>query len=102
MSSRHDLRMFERDPSQEGVPAEHVAYVLRVWGVVYDGPSVVEVGILNGKPLLRWAHGGTCRPAKMPDEVSHIVVLIGSPIDPEVFMIPAGPVPDTVPTDFRG
>lgn len=94
-----NLLMFERDIDQSNVPTGTIAYVLRTWGVIYEG-IVSRVSVENGLPALGYDTsevGASARPARYPSETSRLFVKEDAEIDPAVFEIMAPPIPRDVP-----
>jgi len=93
------LLMFERDADQNNVPSGTIAYILRAWGVVYEG-IVSRVSVENGLPALGYDAseiGASARPATYPSETSRLFVKEDAEIDPAVFEIMAPPIPRDIP-----
>lgn len=99
MSCDETLQMFERDPDQSGAPTGCTAYILRAWGVIYDG-IVSEVRVTDGLPHLRYISGTGTRRARFPDETSRVFVRNDAPIDESVFQIAAPRKLEVVPTSL--
>lgn len=89
------IPIFERDPDQSNVPPDHTAFLIRDWTSWFsEGTRVEKVGVKFGLPHLYITGDATSGggPASEPT-VSRVFVRNSAEIDPDVFGIPAPPIP---------